>query len=167
VELFYFDGSCFRLAPVAPYAWQPIGQYVEVPACTTTRLRLNVLAFMNTDNTLIPFTFKGRVDSQTVSACFDSFSQQIEKKTFVLIDNAPVHKSKAFLSRLAVWSKRGLIVKFLPPYSPELNLIEIPWRMMKYRWLPFSAYLSFDKLCGAVEDLLRNFGAAYVINFAP
>lgn len=29
------------------------------------------------------------------------------------------------------------------PYSPELNLIEILWRQMKYAWLPLSAYLSF------------------------
>ena len=36
------------------------------------------------------------------------------------------------------WVKRGLIIKYLPPYSPELNLIEILWRFMKYDWLPFS-----------------------------
>jgi transposase len=28
-----------------------------------------------------------------------------------------------------------LILKYLPPYSPELNLIEILWRHIKYRWL--------------------------------
>jgi hypothetical protein len=36
-----------------------------------------------------------------------------------------------------------LIIKYLPPYSPELNLIEILWRFMKYYWLPFSAYMFF------------------------
>ena len=166
VDLFYFDGSGFSLAPVVPYAWQPIGKHVLLPACTTTRYRLNVLAFMNKDNALIPFSFNGRVDGEMVAACFEAFSKGLEKKTFVILDNAPVHKSKAFLSNLPRWTKRGLIVKFLPTYSPELNLIEILWRKIKYEWLPFSAYLSFQRLQEAVEDILKRFGTDYVIKFA-
>lgn len=165
VGLFYFDGSGFSLAPVVPYAWQPTGEYVHVPACTTTRCRLNVLAFMDKDNALIPFSVNGRVDGETVAACFESFSKDLTKKTFVILDNAPVHKSRAFLSNLPRWAKRGLIVKFLPAYSPELNLIEILWKKIKYDWLPFSAYLSFHKLQEAVENILKNFGSSYVINF--
>jgi transposase len=29
---------------------------------------------------------------------------------------------------------------FLPPYSPELNRIEILWKKMKYEWLPFKSF---------------------------
>lgn len=166
VDLFYFDGSGFSLAPVVPYAWQPTGEYVQVPACTTTRSRLNVLAFMNKDNALIPFIFKGAVDGNTVAAFFESFSKGLEKKTFVILDNAPVHRSRAFIAHLPKWAKRGLIVKFLPPYSPELNLIEILWKKIKYEWLPLSAYLSFKSLQEAVENILRRFGSDYVIKFA-
>ncbi|MCW4153826.1 transposase, partial [Halomonas sp. 18H] len=32
-----------------------------------------------------------------------------------------------------------------PAYSPELNLIEILWRQMKYAWLPLSARLILNK----------------------
>jgi transposase len=40
-----------------------------------------------------------------------------------------------------------LIIKYLPPYSPELNLIEILWRRIKYTWLPFSSiHLKRDTL---------------------
>ncbi|WP_368860940.1 transposase, partial [Desulforhabdus sp. TSK] len=42
--------------------------------------------------------------------------------------------------------KKNLYIKFLPTYSPELNLIEILWRKIKYEWLSFSAYLSFSLL---------------------
>lgn len=35
---------------------------------------------------------------------------------------------------------RGLFIYYLPPYSPELNLIEILWSFIKYAWLPFNAY---------------------------
>jgi DDE superfamily endonuclease len=43
------------------------------------------------------------------------------------------------------------MVKYWPSYAPELNLIEILWRCIKYYWLPFSAYTSFQCLCEAVE----------------
>jgi transposase len=41
---------------------------------------------------------------------------------------------------------QGLYLLFLPPYCPELNLIEILWRKIKYEWLPVSAYESFKDL---------------------
>ena len=61
--------------------------------------------------------------------------------------------------------KRGFIIKYLPPYSPELNLIEILWRFMKYYWLPFSDYMSFQGLLQSIEDILTRFGTDYTIDF--
>src|SRR3989454_5622729 len=49
--------------------------------------------------------------------------------------------------------------------SPELNLIEILGRFIKYYWLPFSAYGSFQPLCAAVEEILQQFGTRYTIDF--
>src|SRR5260221_11370634 len=95
----------------------------------------------------------------------DQFSAQLTKKAYVLIDNAPMHRSKAFIRHIPKWVKRGLIIKCLPSYSPELNLIEILWRFIKYYWLPFSAYTSFQSLCKAVEDILTRFGTDYTITF--
>jgi transposase len=66
----------------------------------------------------------------------------------------------------AQWKKQGLIIKYLPPYSPELNLIEILWRNIKYTWLPFSAYQCLNALGDALEHILKNFGSKYQITFA-
>ena len=55
--------------------------------------------------------------------------------------------------------------EYLPSYAPELNLIEILWRFMKYYWLPFSAYASFQCLSEAVEEVLTRIGTDYTINF--
>ena len=73
-----------------------------------------------------------------VVECFEQFSQQLKKKAYVFLDNASINKSREFIRHMPKWVKRGLIIKYLPPYSPELNLIEILWRFMKYDWLPFS-----------------------------
>jgi hypothetical protein len=108
---------------------------------------------------------EGCVDTAVVVECFEQFSKQLKKKAYVLLDNASLHKSREFIRRIPQWVQRGLIIKYLPPYSPELNLIEILWRFIKYYWLPFSAYMSFQCLRQALEDILIRFGTDYVIDF--
>ncbi len=44
IEIFYFDASGFDLTPSVPYAWQPKGEYIEVPAAKSQRI--NVLELM-------------------------------------------------------------------------------------------------------------------------
>ncbi len=100
-----------------------------------------------------------------VIECFEQFSKQLKKKAYVFLDNASINKSRAFIRHIPTWVKRGLIIKYLPPYSPELNLIEILWRFMKYYWLPFSAYMSFQGLLQSIEDILTRFGTDYTITF--
>ena len=163
-DLWYFDASGFCLEPCMPYAWQPIGHTLELPQSSHNQ-RLNVLGFLQRDNTLVPYLIDGSVDTAAVVACMDQCSAQLTKKAYVLIDNAPIHRSKAFIRHIPKWIKRGLIIKYLPVYSPELNLIEILWRFIKYYWLPFSAYGSFQQLCAAVEEILQQFGTKYTIDF--
>lgn len=163
-ELWYFDVTGFCLTPYIPYAWQPIGSTIAIPTSTHCR-RLNVLGFLNRSNDLHPYVIEGKVDSTAIVECFEQFSKQINKRTYVFLDNAPMHRSQAFIRHIPIWVKRGLIIKYLPPYSPELNLIEILWRFMKYHWLPFSAYMSFQCLVQAVEDILTRFGTDYTITF--
>ena len=163
-DVWYFDGSGFCLTPSIPYAWQPIGSVIEVPTSTHNQ-RINILGFLTRHNALVPYVIEGRVDTAVVIACFEQFSQQLNKRAYVFLDNASVQKSRAFIQHIPQWVKRGLIIKYLPPYSPELNLIEILWRFIKYHWLPFSAYMSFSCLVQAVEDILARFGTDYTINF--
>jgi transposase len=163
-DLWYFDGAGFCLEPYLPYAWQPIGTCIQVPTTSHSR-RLNVLGFLKRTNDIYPYMVEGNIDTSVIIACFDQVSEQIDKRSYVFLDNAPMHRSKAFIQRIPKWVRKGLIVKYLPAYSPELNLIEILWRFIKYYWLPFSAYTSFQSLCDAVEDILRRFGTDYTINF--
>jgi hypothetical protein len=32
LDLYYFDESGFSLTPCIPYAWQPVGEVIEVPS---------------------------------------------------------------------------------------------------------------------------------------
>jgi len=163
-DVWYFDASGFCLTPSIPYAWQPIGSVIEVPTSSHNK-RINVLGFLTRHNDLFPYIIEGRVDTDVVIECFEQFSQQLKKRSYVFLDNASIHKSHAFIQHIPQWVKRGLIIKYLPPYSPELNLIEILWRFMKYYWMPFSAYVSLQCLLQSIEDILQRFGTEYTIAF--
>ena len=142
LDLYYFDESGFTLVPSVPYAWQPIGEHLEIPSSHSQWL--NVVGFMNREGHVESFVFEGSINSSVVVACLDEFATRIEKKTIMIMDNAPVHTSDEFDDNLEQWNKKGLFIEFIPPYSSELNLIEILWRKIKYEWLSLSAYDSFS-----------------------
>lgn len=164
LDVYYFDEAGFSLEPVVPYAWQPKGQTIQVPAARSARL--HVLGFLTKHQAIETFIVEGQVDTQVVIACFEAFSKIVNKPACVILDNAAQHTSKAFKQQRRRWEADGLYIKYLPPYSPELNLIEILWRFSKYRWLPFSAYLNFSNLRLALEDILKHLGTKYQITFA-
>ncbi len=164
IDFYYFDEVGFTLDPCVPYAWQTIGETIEIPAASSDRI--NVLAFLSPDLRFHPFIFEKTIDSEIVIACFDHLSQLITKLTLVVIDGAPTHKSAAFQAHLEEWEARGLYVYLLPAYSPELNLIEILWRMIKYHWLPLKAYESFKALMRSLTGVLKGVGSKYQIDFA-
>jgi hypothetical protein len=165
VAIYYFDASGFSLTPMVPYAWQPRRQTRCLPSASGPRL--NVLGFLSKANDTFFYPVEERVRSAEVIAAFDAFAAQTQQAMLrlVIVDNAPMHHSHAFQTRLDQWLAQGVAVHYLPPYSPELNLIEILWRKIKYEWLPFTAYLSFDALKSAVADVLNKVGSKYQITF--
>jgi transposase len=84
----------------------------------------------------------------------------------VIMDNAPIHTSNDFIANLDEWEGKGVFIKALPTYCPELNSIEILWRFIKYLWLPFSAFISYNALVKEVENILTQIGDEYTIDLA-
>ncbi len=165
IDLVYFDEVGFCLEPSVPYACLPIGETLEIPSSKSNRL--NVSGFYNVEeNDLVPFCFECSADTSVAAACFDEFSKTVTDNTVVILDNSPIHHSEEFQDNIPKWEEKGIILKYLPAYSPELNLIEILWRFIKYHQIPFSAYTTFKNLVDAVEDILRNIGREYKICFA-
>ena len=68
--------------------------------------------------------------------------------------------------RLKYWQNRGLYIFYLPPYSPNLNIIERLWKELKARWLKPDDYSSFDSLHFATVDALNQVGKNLNIKFS-
>ncbi len=171
INLFYFDEAGFTTASSVPYAWQPKGQTLEIP-CFRSK-RLNILGFMSRKNELYFHAVEGCVKTEHVINAFDAFTARYaveysvhKKPCLIIVDNASVHTSEAFLAKRDYWLACGVALHYLPTYSPELNLIEILWRNVKYQWLPLSSYLSYENLKKSVLNVLSGVGKEYLITFA-
>jgi transposase len=163
IDLRYYDESGFCLVPYIPYAWQEQGEVIAIASGQSERI--NVLGFMNKRNELEAYTIQGSVDSAAVIEFFNQFCETIQGPTVVVMDNASIHTSEAFQEEIPNWEKKGLLIFYLPEYSPELNLIEILWRFMKYEWIELWAYANFACLVQYVESVIKDFGSKYKINF--
>lgn len=164
LRLWYGDESGFSLTPTVPYGWIKKGQQVGILSQRSTRL--NVLGLLSMDNQLISYPHTGSVNTAFVIECLDSFAQLVNQQpNVVVLDNAPMHRSEEFQTRLAEWQAQGLYIFFLPRYSPHLNRIERLWKQIKYSWLKAEDYLCFDNLKQAVTHIVEEFGTTFVMNF--
>jgi len=164
--LYYFDVSGFSLVPYVPYCWQKKGETTEIDSSRSKPI--NVLGFLKRDNTFSFYYLDGSVDSAMVVAVFEDFIATLDpdKKAVIISDNAPCHTSDHFEDNKALWKKRNVEICSLSTYSPELNIIEILWRFVKYEWLPFDAYLSLETLKEKLTEVLLNVGEKSTISFA-
>lgn len=172
INLFYFDETGFSTISYVPYAWQKVGETYRIPSQHSKRF--NVLGFFSRDNRAFFHFSETSVTTETVIAAFDRFAEdyffnhyrETKIPCLIVLDNASMHTSKAFTARIEHWMLRGIGLHYLPAYSPELNLIEILWRKVKYEWLPMDAYQSYEKLKSRVQEVFNGVGEKFRITFA-
>jgi len=131
-------------------AWIKIGTKKEVLS-NSGRQRCNLNGFYN------PFTqdiFAKEYPSINAQATIDSFTKleafYPNKATiYVIIDNARYYKN----STVKEWLKTSRIeLIFLPPYSPNLNLIERFWKCLKREVILNKFYPKFSEFKVALLD---------------
>ena len=126
--------------------------------------RLNVIAALLNTGEL----FTAKLWENTTAALFTGFLgllvEQVGKPLTVILDNASVHTAKTIRPMLEQLKQKGLTLYFLPPYSPELNRIEILWRKVKYEWLAFKTRDS-KTLHTDLDDIFAKFGKHYRLTF--
>ncbi|QZE15998.1 IS630 family transposase [Halosquirtibacter laminarini] len=127
---------------------------------------LNVIGAMNRKNEIFYEVHETTINSDILISFIDKLCNQITKKTILVLDNAPIHRSKKFKAKIEEWNALDLYIYFIPPYSPELNIIEILWKHIKYFWLEFKAYESYNSLKKCLLETLGAFGLEHTINFA-
>lgn len=101
-----------------------------------------------------PAVFDGPIDSPT----FLAYVEQVLVPTLrpgdvVVLDNLAVHKQPEV--RTAI-EQAGALVRFLPPYSPDFNPIELAFAKLK-AFLRAARPRSFDQVCSLMAIALELF----------
>lgn len=168
VAVVYVDECRFsRQAPV-PYAWQVRGQPPVALPAVRGRGGHSVLGFWQAGAAGQPLTAYRRTGALTADLfvlAVDEFSQRLAAPTVLVLDNASIHKAHLVRARHAAWAARGLRLLFLPPYSPELNKIELLWHRCKHYWVRPQDYQSDQTLLERIEYVLKRVGTTYTITF--
>ena len=84
----------------------------------------------------------------------------------VVLDNASMHRSRAVLDQRTALREQGIVLYFLPPYSPELNHIEPVFGVVKYHEMPERSYTTVDALRTAVDAAFATVEARLVAKCA-
>jgi len=130
-NLYYIDECGIDNFVYREHAYAPRGTKVIGLISGKKFKRTNIVAAMCNNNIVAPMIYDGTTDSLLFEHWFEHcFLQVIPKGSCSILDNATFH-NKERLRALA--EKFGCFVEFLPPYSPDLNLIEPHWFWIKQR----------------------------------
>jgi transposase len=165
IKLFYADESHVCSEGYVPYGWQFPGEEVFVGA--QKGYRLNVFGMISRDNECLWAATTDSINAEFVMEKLDRLSLSIDQPTYIVLDNASVHRAKIIKERTKLWQSRGLFLFFLPPYSPHLNIAETMWRHLKGGWLRAEDYLDNQSLAYALNRCMANIGHELKINFSP
>lgn len=156
--LYFIDGTHPTYNTRAGYGWIEKGKEYTMPS-NTGRQRVNINGAMNGDDpTDLVMDFTEMINAQSTIRLFEQIEAKNPFKStiYVIGDNARYYNSKL----LKEWLKEHPRLKYvpLPPYSPNLNLIERLWGFMYRERLNNFYFETYDKFRLAIMEFFKNIG---------
>lgn len=151
--VYFMDGSHPQHNSVAAYGWIKKGTVKELKS-NTGRQRLNINSAFNIEELSAVAGYDDSINAQSTI----SLLKKIESKhpsanaIYTICDNARYYRSKMVKEYL---EKSKVQLVFLPPYSPNLNLIERLWKYFRKIVLHNKYYETFDEFKKACKTFFR------------
>jgi transposase len=118
------------------------------------RQRLNVLGAIGYGTCkMITVINRGSIGADQVCELLRKVHRRCRKPVTIVLDNASYHRAKV-VRELA--ETLGIELLFLPPYSPNLNLIERVWKLVKKLALNARTLSDFDAFAESVTKTVEN-----------
>lgn len=157
IELFFMDAAHFVLLPFLGYLYSLATRYIK---SWSGRKRFSVLGAIHAvSKELVMMTEVTYVDSMTVCALLKELAiRYYDRHLVVVLDNARYQRCRLVLQTA---DRLQVQLLFLPPYSPNLNLIERLWKFVKKKVLYNHFYSDFQRFCTAIQDCLSKTHSEY------
>jgi transposase len=151
--IYFMDGTHPQHNSVAAYGWIKKGKVKELKS-NTGRQRLNINGAINIETLSTVVDYGDSINAQSTV----SLLKKLELKhpdaevIYTICDNARYYRSKMVQEYV---EKSKIKLEFLPPYSPNLNLIERLWKYFHKKVLYNKYYETFGEFKKACKSFFR------------
>ncbi len=152
VHLFFSDAAHFVLTPFICRLWCMFRVFIKASA---GRNRINVLGAVNAiTKEVVTLTNTTYITANTLIAFLKLLKEKFpDKPIAIVLDNA--RYQHCFLVKTMAQSL-GIHLLFLPPYSPNLPIIERLWKFTKKKILYAKYYQNPEAFHIAIETFFKN-----------
>jgi transposase len=152
-HLFFMDAAHFVMQPFLGYLWCFVRVFIQ---SSSGRQRFNVLAVLDAcTHQIISVTNDSSINSESVCALLTklraSFTDGLP--ITIVLDNARYQHCHRVIDYAALL---GIELLFLPPYAPNLNLIERLWRFVRKTTLSTEYFDAFASFKAAIQGCLEH-----------
>jgi transposase len=150
-HLVFIDETSVNTNMTRPFGRGPKGERVIGRVPFTAWKTLTFLAALRSDRMTAPMIIKGAVNGEVFLAYLEQcLVPTLKRGDIVVMDNVPAHKVEGVQD---VIEAAGASLRYLPPYSPDLNPIETA----------YSAFKTFMRRCAErTEDALGRSAGQFV-----
>jgi transposase len=150
-EIYFVDAAHFVLGAFLSFLWSFKQILVRTPS---GRQRFNVLGALNAVTKKM-MTIKNDSYMTSIQVCelLRKIKEQAQLPMTIILDNAKYQKCE-LVTNLALQLNIELL--YLPPYSPNFNLIERFWKFVKKNCLNSRYYKDFNTFSTSISTLVDN-----------
>ena len=155
-KVFFVDAAHFVLGAFLGLVWCFVRPFIRT---APGRQRYNVLGAVDSHSKeLISIRTTDSINAGVVCALLEEIASRHPQQAVTLVmDNARYQHCALVVSQAAAL---GIELLFLPAYSPNLNLIERLWKLVKKRCLTNRYYEDFGKFRAAIDGCLDDLNGA-------
>jgi transposase len=166
ISMAYIDETGHSMIQPNRSCWTKEGEVHAIDANRSPRL--NIMGALLSDGSLFTTEKWGTNKAEDFLSFLTKLVERVkptmEKPLYAIVDNASIHTAKAIQDGITALKEKGLQLYFLPPYSPELNRIEMLWRHIKHVWMKFQSWTK-STLEAEVHRILARFGIEFKLAF--
>ena len=155
--MFFVDAAHFVLGGFLAVLWCFTRQWIKAPS---GRQRFNILAALNAITLDVHMVTNATyINAESVCTLLrDIAALSLTVPITLVLDNAPYQRCR-LVTELA--AQLNIELLFLPPYSPNLNLIERLWKFVRKKCLYGKYYENFSSFSSTLDTCLRTANVMY------
>ncbi len=154
-KLYFLDGVHPQHNTQAGHGWIRRGEKREIQS-NTGRKRINLNGALDVDSHEVIVRADDTIDAQSTIKLLEMIENRNPNadKIALVVDNAPYYFNGDVVGYINDSSKLEII--YLPPYSPNLNLIERVWGFMKKKVIYNKYHETFSDFKAAIGAFFQN-----------